>query len=129
MTPPSGRPSSRALVLAGMVVALLLAGIASYYASSRPDGLESVATQTGFSDRERDSATSGSPLAGYQTRGVDNARLSGGIAGVAGTGAVLLLGGGLFWLLRRRKPTDRPPPGVASRAERAVDRRTPGSGA
>ena len=38
-----------------------------------------------------DSATADSPLAGYPTRGVDDDRLSGGIAGVAGVVVMLLL--------------------------------------
>ena len=50
-----------------------MAGVASYYASSHPDGLEHVAEQTGFLDSAEDSATADSPLADYQTSGVDDA--------------------------------------------------------
>ena len=50
----------------------------------------------------RTHASSGSPFAGYATRGVDDARLSGGIAGVVGVAAVGALAGGLFMALRRR---------------------------
>ena len=60
---------------------------ASYYASSHPDGLEYVAGKTGFLDQADDSPTADSPLADYSTKGVDDDRLSGGIAGVAGCAA------------------------------------------
>jgi cobalt/nickel transport protein len=96
------RISNRALLLAGLVISLLIAGVASFYASSHPDGLEHVAEQTGFASTQESSAAEASPLADYQTSGVENQRLSGGIAGVLGVGVVLLVGGGLFWVLRRR---------------------------
>ncbi|UAL29052.1 PDGLE domain-containing protein [Nocardioides rotundus] len=89
-------------LLVGLVVALLIAGVGSYYASSHPDGLEFVAEKTGFLESAKDSATSGSPLADYQVKGVDDARLSGGAAGIVGSLVVLLLAGGLAMLLRRR---------------------------
>ena len=38
----------------------------------------------------------------YQTQGVDDARLSVGLAGVLGSVIVLLVAGGLTWSLRRR---------------------------
>ncbi|MDN5746462.1 MAG: PDGLE domain-containing protein, partial [Nocardioidaceae bacterium] len=92
---------NRRFLLAGLIVTLLLAGVASYYASSHPDGLEYVAEKTGFMDSADDPVTSDSPFADYGTKGVDNDRLSVGIAGIAGVGLTLLLGGGLFWVLRR----------------------------
>lgn len=94
----------RAFFAAAVLLTLLVAGVASHYASSHPDGLEYVAGQTGFGDSAEDSATAESPLADYQTRGVDDERLSGALAGVAGVGLVGMLGGGLFWILRRRSP-------------------------
>jgi hypothetical protein len=101
---PSGhrRFSSRALLAAGLLVSLLLAGVVSFYASSHPDGLEYVAQQTGFIDSATDHAAVDSPIADYTTRGVDDARLSRGIAGVSGALLVLTLAGGLFLVLRRR---------------------------
>jgi hypothetical protein len=85
-----------------LLVALLIAGVGSYYASSHPDGLNYVAEKTGFLHKEETSATSDGPFAGYSTKGIDNARLSGGVAGVAGVLIVLVLAGGLAWGLRRR---------------------------
>jgi len=84
------------------VVALLLAGVVSYYASANPDGLEYVAGKTGFLDSADDSPAADSPFADYATKGVDDARLGGGLAGVSGALLVLVLGGALFWALRRR---------------------------
>jgi cobalt/nickel transport protein len=95
----------RTFLALGLLVCLLVAGVASYYASSHPDGLEHVAEQTGFLHTGEDSATADSPLAGYSVRGVDDARLSGGLAGVAGVVVMLLLSTGLFWALRRRGPS------------------------
>lgn len=92
----------------GVLLTLLLAGVASYYASSHPDGLEYVAGQTGFGDSAEDSATDDSPLADYQTEGVEDDRLSGALAGLAGVGLVALLGGALFWTLGRRSRAEEP---------------------
>ena len=90
-------------------------GVGSYYASTHPDGLNFVAEKTGFSDQEKSSATSDGPLAGYETKGIDDDRLSGGVAGVAGCLLVLTLAGGLSWVVRRR--------GRPSGAEDAASRR------
>lgn len=97
------RPRGRSWFLAGfLLVALLVAGVGSYYASSHPDGLNRVAQRAGFADHQHKSVAAHGPMAGYRTRGVDNPRLSGGIAGVSGALLVLALGGGLFRVLRRR---------------------------
>ncbi len=101
----SGPRTGRRRFLAVFLLAtLLVAGVASYYASSHPDGLEYVAGEIGFLDRGDDSATANSPLADYSTKGVENDRLSGGLAGVAGSLLVLVIAGGLFRVLRRRDP-------------------------
>ena len=96
------RPSNRAFFVSFVLVSLLVAGVASYYASSHPDGLTRVAQQTGFVDAEKPRSASDSPFAGYATRGVDDGRLSGGLAGVVGVVVMLGLSTGLFWVLRRR---------------------------
>lgn len=89
-----------------LLVALLLAGVVSFYASSHPDGLEYVAEKTGFLDSAEDSATADSPLADYQTKGVDNERVGGAVAGLVGALVVLVLAGGLTWAVRRRGSLD-----------------------
>ncbi len=92
----------KTFLVTGLLLALLIAGVASFYASSHPDGLEYVAGKTGFLDSADDSPASDGPFADYATKGVDDARLGGGLAGVTGALLVLVLGGGLFWALRRR---------------------------
>lgn len=96
--------STRVFAAVALVVALLVAGVASYFASSEPDGLEYVAEQVGFADRAEDSAAADSPLSDYQLKGVENDALSGGLAGVAGALIVLTLAGGLAYAVRRRGP-------------------------
>ncbi len=105
MSSPRKRISTRTFFAAFLLTGLLIAGVASYYASSHPDGLSFVAEKAGFNDNEKTSPTSDGPLAGYSTKGIDNDRLSGGVAGVAGSLLVLSLAGGLFWVLRRRGAT------------------------
>ncbi|MEV4845071.1 PDGLE domain-containing protein [Micromonospora matsumotoense] len=112
------RKRSWGFVAAGLLVALLLAGVVSNYASSHPDGLDSSLLKgctvnaddeiTGGScpaQRARDHELADSPLADYGIRGVDNGFLSTGLSGVVGVLLTFAVGGGLFWLLRRR-PAD-----------------------
>ena len=98
----------RTFLVLGLLACLVIAGIGSYYASSHPDGLEFVAESTGFGDSAEDSAVSDSPIADYQVTGVDDQRLSGGLAGLLGVGIMALLSTGLFWLVRRRGSHDEP---------------------
>ena len=97
---------TRTFVLSGLLVALVLAGVVSLYASSHPDGLEHVAGRTGFLDSADDHAAGDGPFADYATKGVDDARLSGGLAGVVGTVVVLVVAGGIGFAVRRRGSTD-----------------------
>ena len=91
------------LVAVGLVLSLVLAGGASYYASSQPDGLEKVAGDIGFLDSAKESAVEDGPLAGYGVAGVDNERISGGLAGVIGVASTAAVSFGLFYALRRFK--------------------------
>lgn len=80
--------------LIGLAISLVIAGLLSFYASSSPDGLEKVAIDLGFIDAAKDSAVADSALADYGVAGVENERLSVGIAGVIGviaTGLVMML--------------------------------------
>src|SRR3546814_21067026 len=85
-----------------LVVTLLLAAGVSQVASSEPDGLERVAEDEGFSDAAEEHDLAGSPLADYGVEGVDDDRLGTALAGGAGVVVTLAVGGGLFWLARRR---------------------------
>ena len=100
------RVTTRRLVVVGVLVSLFLAAVVSFYASSHPDGLEFVARKTGFDRSLTVHDTADSPFAGYATKGVDDARLSGGVAGVVGATVVFVLAGGLFLALRRRDRGD-----------------------
>jgi hypothetical protein len=91
------------LVVSGLVLSLVLAGGVSYYASSQPDGLEKVAGDVGFLDSAQESAVEDSPLSGYEVAGVDNERISGGLAGVIGVASTAAVSFGLFYALRRFK--------------------------
>lgn len=113
---------TRTLVLTGLLVALLLAGVMSHYASEHPDGLESAAETVGILDRAEEPATADGPLAGYRTDGVDDPRVSGGLAGVLGVLVTLALAGGVAYAVRRRGRPDR-----TEETERGdADRRTGG---
>ena len=93
---------TRSLVLAGVLVALLLAGVVSFYASSHPDGLEFVAEKTGFLDSADDSPAADGPMADYAVTGVENERLAGGLAGVSGVLITLAVAGAIGYAVRRR---------------------------
>ncbi|MEV4182331.1 PDGLE domain-containing protein, partial [Streptosporangium canum] len=86
----------------GIVVAALLAGIVSFYASSSPDGLERVAEDKGFSSQAADHALGEQPLADYG----DVGGIPVGVAGLIGVGVTLAVGGGLFFAVRRRTKDD-----------------------
>ena len=91
------------LIAGGLALSLVLAGGVSYYASSQPDGLEKVAGDVGFLDSAQESAVEDSPLAGYEVAGVDNERISGGLAGIIGVASTAAISFGLFYALRRFK--------------------------
>lgn len=93
--------TKRFAVLA-VIVALLVAGVLSFYASKSPDGLQHVAETKGFSQTETEHHAANGPLAGYEAKGVTSPHLSKGLAGVIGVGATGLLMGGLVLVLRRR---------------------------
>ena len=97
------RISNRAFLAAGIGLSALLAGVLSYYASSSPDGLEKVGEDVGFIESAKDSAASGSTFADYAVAGIENARLSNGLAGLVGIIVMAALAFGLFrWLGRGR---------------------------
>lgn len=90
-------------VAVGLGLSLVLAGGVSYYASSHPDGLEKVAADIGFLDSAKESAVKDSPLADYGVAGVENERISSGLAGIIGVATTAAVSFGLFYALRRFK--------------------------
>ena len=97
------------LVIGGLVVAAALAFFVSPSASSKPDGLNKVAIDKGFAAKQQPHALDDSPTAGYAVKGVDDQRLSTGLAGLLGVAVVFGAGMGLFALVRRtRRSHDAP---------------------
>ena len=89
-----------------IVVALLLAALASPFASTSPDGLNKVAVDKGFDRHAKASAVADGPLAGYAVKDVKNEKVSKGLSGVAGVAITLLVAGSLFgglWFVARRR--------------------------
>lgn len=102
----------KGFLLGFLAVALLVAGGLSYFASSSPDGLDTVAlhgctengeqlTGTCIAQHAGEHHTAGSPLADYSLFGGDGTV---GLAGILGVLVTLVVAGGLFWLLRKRTP-------------------------
>lgn len=86
------RPRTRWVLLAVLAVALVCAGVVSFFASSDPDGLTRVAEDRGFAQ----TGSAHRPLAD---------RVPAGVARVGGLVVVLALGTGVAYAVRRRKPT------------------------
>jgi cobalt/nickel transport protein len=102
-------------IAGGLLVAVLLAGVVSSFASSSPDGLDHTALRgcttdtegnitggTCMAQQEQDHQTKDSPLADYGIRGIDNEYVSTGLSGVLGVLVTFAVGGGILWLVRRR---------------------------
>ncbi|MDX5459463.1 PDGLE domain-containing protein [Micromonospora tulbaghiae] len=129
-------------LLGGLLVALLLAGVVSNYASSHPDGLDSSLLKgctvnaddeiTGGScpaQQAKDHELADSPLADYGVRGIGNDFVSTGLSGVLGVLLTFALGGGLFWLARRRTPaTNATQAAPATSADPVEEAATPSTG-
>ncbi|TMR23227.1 cobalt ABC transporter permease [Nonomuraea turkmeniaca] len=96
--PAPVRGAGRPFLLGGIGVTLVLAGLVSFFASSSPDGLESVAESKGFLDRATDHVFSGWALADYGEVG----GIPVGVAGIVGVGLVLLVAGGVAYAARSR---------------------------
>ncbi|PZG16160.1 cobalamin biosynthesis protein CbiM [Micromonospora craterilacus] len=114
------RKRSWGFIVGGMLVALLLAGVVSNYASAHPDGLDS-SLRAGCTFDADDEITGGScpaqqekeheiggPLADYGIAGLDNDFLSTGLSGVLGVLLTFAVAGGAFWLVRRRGSAEAP---------------------
>ncbi|MBV7246547.1 MULTISPECIES: energy-coupling factor ABC transporter permease [Streptomyces] len=100
---PAAARSNRGFWITGLVSAFLLAGVVSFYASANPDGLEKVAADQGIDEKAEEHGAADSPLADYGVGDIADARLSGGLAGVIGVSATVVVGTGVFWVVRRRR--------------------------
>ncbi|MBA3764737.1 MAG: PDGLE domain-containing protein [Actinobacteria bacterium] len=98
-------------IAAGITVAAVLAFFVSPSASSQPDGLNRVAIDKGFDTAEEPHALEDLPTAGYGIRGIDDERLSTGLAGLLGVTVTFAIAGGVCFLIRRTNSGSAPRPG------------------
>lgn len=110
------RPGIGVLVGIGLLVAVVVGGFASIYASGDPDGLNKVAADEGMAAQEQAHDLEDGPFAGYESPVEGD--LSGGVAAVVGIATTFALAAGLFLVVRRRRepagtgqPAGQPKPG------------------
>lgn len=90
-------------IIIGLLIALLLGGVVSLFASSWPDGLESVAEHKGFLSLSEVEPFTKAPLADYAWPGVKSEKLAAAAAGITGTLVVFCFGFGAAFLLKKSK--------------------------
>jgi PDGLE domain len=93
----------RLFTILALALAIGLGSALSPFASSSPDGLETVAERKAFLDDGRTQTTS--LLSDYAIPGVRDSRVATGLAGFAGTLGVFLVGYGIAAVVRRRPVT------------------------
>lgn len=93
---------TRGVVIAGAVVAILLATVASQFAVPAPDGLQRVALDHGFAAQEQAHALGAGLFAGYATDGITHQALSLAVAGLTGAAITFAVGAGLVLAIRDR---------------------------
>jgi hypothetical protein len=95
-------PYNRRTLIVGVAVALLIAGVVSYFASANPDGLEKTQEDLG-ADKPVQPAVEVPPVAfqEYSLKWLGEGFWSNAIAGAVGTLLVLALLLGVGHLLRR----------------------------
>ena len=94
----------------GLVLTLGIAFFASPYASSEPDGLERVSIEKGFDETATDHALAEGPLADYAVSGVQDEKLSTGLAGILGVALCFAIGAGIFLVIRAVRSRQGPAP-------------------
>ena len=94
------KTSDRNLILGGLAIAIIIAILAPFLASSNPDGLESTAESVNVPESE---PALESPLPDYAIPGMEENPLGGVVALIAGTIVVLLVMLGVAKVLSKRK--------------------------
>lgn len=69
----------------GLLVALLMGGVISLFASGSPDGLERVAEDYGFLEKGEGHEVIEAPMPDYAVLGVGNETIAASLAGLIGT--------------------------------------------
>ena len=87
------RTGTKAFVVVGLLVTVVLAVFVSRFASDDPDGLEKVAAEEGFDEAADEHDLDGTPAADYAA----------GWSGLAGVVATFAIGAGVFAVVRRRR--------------------------
>jgi len=90
-------------IITGFVIALVLAGVISIFASSWPDGLEKVAEKLNFLEKGEGEPALTSPIPDYAMPGVGNEKLATSVAGIIGTLIVFGFSYGIAMLIKQRK--------------------------
>lgn len=116
MAPSRMRTAS--FIAAGLALAFALAFFVSPSASTKPDGLNKVAVDTGIGNRDGSAALRAAPGGRYAIGGIGNERVARGLAGMLGVGVTFLIGAGLVLVARRTSATNEKPapPGTGPRA-------------
>lgn len=92
------KTKNRNLLLGGLAIALIIAILAPFLASSNPDGLESTAESLEVPESE---AVFSAPLPDYAIPGMEDNPLGGVVSLIIGTIVVLLVFLGLASVLRK----------------------------
>jgi cobalt/nickel transport system permease protein len=87
--------------LVPVIGVLLISGVLSLFASSWPDGLDSVAEKYGFKDREAAAIENPTPFADYTVKGLEEQPIGTSIAGVLGSAVCF---GAAFGIAQLVKP-------------------------
>ncbi|MFH1691962.1 MAG: PDGLE domain-containing protein [Candidatus Omnitrophota bacterium] len=90
-------------IMIGLCIALIFGGILSMFASSWPDGLESIAEHKGFLALGEGQPLMSAPVADYAWPGVKSEKIATAVAGVFGTLVVFGFGYVVAFLLKRPK--------------------------
>ncbi len=89
------------IFLVGILVTIVVGAVVSQFASPHPDGLEYVAEEQGFIDSAEDHALGDSALADYGANLGAGERVNTAVAGIVGLLVTLLVGYGVFALVRK----------------------------
>jgi hypothetical protein len=95
--------STRLWVVSGLLVAAALALFVSPWADRDPDGLQRAAIESGFADDARDHDLAGGPVADYSVKGIEDDRVSTGVAGLIGVLAAFGVAFAVFAAIGKRR--------------------------